>query len=150
MSPTAAARDPDRVTHDRDTAYAILDEALAVHVGFDTDDGPVVIATMHVRDGDRLLLHGAANGRLLATLATGIPLCVTATLISGRSSYRSVKICGRAAPIDERDERAAALSRTAEAAAPGRPAACRRTVLSMPIEEFSVKIRTSRTTHGVR
>ncbi|MEC3953666.1 hypothetical protein VMT65_11535 [Nocardia sp. CDC153] len=44
---TIARRYPDRVTYDRATAYAILDEALAARVGFTTDTGPVVIPTLH-------------------------------------------------------------------------------------------------------
>lgn len=76
VSPTARTtgqRYPERVTHDREAAYAILDEALAVHVGFNTDEGPVVIPTPHMREGDQLLLHGSAFGRFITTAAAGAP-----------------------------------------------------------------------------
>ncbi|MEV7723606.1 pyridoxamine 5'-phosphate oxidase family protein [Streptomyces sp. NPDC087917] len=160
---TTAERYPDRVTYDRDAAYAILDEALAVHVGFTTDDGPMVIPTLHVREGDRLLLHGAAHGRFMNVTATGTAVCVTATLIDGlilgraashhSAAYRSVMVFGRATAIEDLEERADALARIVEGVLPGRlsgPHAARRpdieesrytAVLSLPIEEFSVKTR---------
>ncbi|MEV5978027.1 pyridoxamine 5'-phosphate oxidase family protein [Streptomyces sp. NPDC052114] len=160
---TTAQRYPERVTHDRDAAYAVLDEALAVHVGFATDDGPVVIPTLHMREGDRLLLHGSAFGRFMTAAAAGAPLCVTATLIDGvilgrasshhSAAYRSVMVFGQASPIEDAHERAEALARVVESVVPGRlsgPHAARRpsvaeahytAVLTLPIEEFSMKVR---------
>ncbi|GAA4102132.1 pyridoxamine 5'-phosphate oxidase family protein [Streptomyces hundungensis] len=166
MSPTArttAERYPDRVTYDREAVYAVLDEALAVHVGFNTDLGPVVIPTLHMRVGDELLLHGSAFGRFITTAAAGARLCVTATLIDGvilgrasshhSAAYRSVMIFGQAAPIEDEQERADALAQVVESVIPGRlsgPYAARRphvdeahytACLTLPIEEFSMKVR---------
>ncbi|MGW2401655.1 pyridoxamine 5'-phosphate oxidase family protein [Kitasatospora sp. NPDC001664] len=166
MGPTArttADRYPERVTYDREAAYAVLDEALAVHVGFATDLGPVVIPTLHMRVGDQLLLHGSAFGRFITTAAAGAPLCVTATLIDGvilgrasshhSAAYRSVMVFGRATPIEDAQERADALAEVVESVIPGRlsgPNAARRpsveeahytACLTMPIEEFSMKVR---------
>ncbi|MFJ9342243.1 pyridoxamine 5'-phosphate oxidase family protein [Streptomyces sp. NPDC101733] len=160
---TTAERYPDRVTYDRDAAYAVLDEALAVHVGFNTELGPVVIPTLHMRVGDQLLLHGSAFGRFIKAAAAGAPLCVTATLIDGvilgrasshhSAAYRSVMIFGRAALIEDGQERADALAQVVESVIPGRlsgPYAARRpsvaeaeytACLTMPIEEFSMKVR---------
>ncbi|MFF3643279.1 pyridoxamine 5'-phosphate oxidase family protein [Streptomyces sp. NPDC002564] len=166
MSPTprtTAQRYPERVTYDRDAVHAILDEALAVHVGFATDEGPVVIPTLHMREGDRLVLHGSAFGRFMGTAAGGAPLCVTATLIDGvilgrasshhSAAYRSVMVFGQASPVEDEQERADLLARIVESVIPGRlsgPHAARRpsvaeahytAVLTMPIEEFSMKVR---------
>ncbi|MFB6523436.1 pyridoxamine 5'-phosphate oxidase family protein [Streptomyces sp. NPDC056401] len=166
MAPTArttAQRYPERVTYDRDAVYAILDEALAVHVGFTTEDGPVVIPTLHMRVGDQLLLHGSAFGRFIKTAAEGAPLCVTATLIDGvilgrasshhSAAYRSVMVFGRATAIEDGQTRADALAQVVESVIPGRlsgPHAARRpnveeaqytACLTMPIEEFSMKVR---------
>ncbi|MEV0092271.1 pyridoxamine 5'-phosphate oxidase family protein [Streptomyces sp. NPDC050738] len=166
MSPSArttAERYPERVTYDRADAYAILDEALAVHVGFTTDEGPVVIPTLHMREGDQLVLHGSAYGRFITAAAAGIPVCVTATLIDGvilgraashhSAAYRSVMVFGRARAIEDAEERAEMLGRVVESVVPGRltgPRAARRpsteeahytAVLTMPIEEFSIKTR---------
>ncbi|MFG2616949.1 pyridoxamine 5'-phosphate oxidase family protein [Streptomyces sp. NPDC048507] len=160
---TTGRRYPERVTHDREAAYAILDEALVAHVGFTTDDGPVVIPTLHARDGDRLLLHGSAHGRAMASMGSGIEVCVTVTLLDGlilgrasshhSGSYRCVMLYGRATVIEDVRERTELLNRIVEGIVPGRltgPNAARpagpdeavhTAVLSLPIEEFSVKVR---------
>ncbi|MCX5408951.1 pyridoxamine 5'-phosphate oxidase family protein [Streptomyces sp. NBC_00335] len=160
---TTANRYPERVTYERDAVYAILDEALAVHVGFNTDLGPVVIPTLHMRVGDQLLLHGSAFGRFITTAASGAPLCVTATLIDGvilgrasshhSAAYRSAMIFGTATAIEDEQERADALADVVESVIPGRlsgPYAARRpnveearytACLTMPITEFSMKVR---------
>jgi len=49
------------------------------HVGFAVDQQPFVIPMVFARQGDTLLLHGAAASRLLASGARGLPLCVTVT-----------------------------------------------------------------------
>src|SRR5688572_31576449 len=41
-----------RGVYDRDTVYAILDEALICHAGFVVDGAPVVIPTIHWRQGE--------------------------------------------------------------------------------------------------
>ncbi|MFJ7206639.1 pyridoxamine 5'-phosphate oxidase family protein [Streptomyces sp. NPDC098789] len=162
-SRTTAQRYPERVTYDRDDAYAILDEALYVHIGFATDEGPVVIPTLHTRVDDRLLLHGSAHGRYIKATSSGAPVCVTATIIDGvilgrasshhSAAYRSVMVFGRATPVEDPAERADALAQVVESVVPGRltgPNPARRpsveeseytAVLTLPIEEFSLKVR---------
>ncbi|WP_405492932.1 pyridoxamine 5'-phosphate oxidase family protein [Nocardia sp. NBC_00511] len=160
---TTGQRYPERVTRDRAAAYAILDEARVAHVGFTGVGGPLVIPTLQVRDGDRILLHGAAHGRFMEGVASGIPLCVTVTLLDGlilgraashhSVAYRSVMIFGSASAVEDREQRAAALERFVEGMVPGRfsgPYPARRpddvevdntAVVSLPIVEFSVKTR---------
>ncbi|MFI5868051.1 pyridoxamine 5'-phosphate oxidase family protein, partial [Streptomyces sp. NPDC051546] len=97
------------------------------------------------------------------TAATGTQICVTATLIDGlilgraashhSAAYRSVMIFGNATPITDAEERAEALARVVEGILPGRLSganAARRpsaeeaqytAVLTMPIQEFSIKTR---------
>ena len=58
-------RAPKRASYDRDTIYAIVDEALICHVGFVDEGQPFVIPTIHARMGDNLILHGATASRLL-------------------------------------------------------------------------------------
>jgi nitroimidazol reductase NimA-like FMN-containing flavoprotein (pyridoxamine 5'-phosphate oxidase superfamily) len=41
------------------------------------------IPTLYGRDGERLHLHGSAVSRMLRELETGIPACVTVTLVDG-------------------------------------------------------------------
>jgi nitroimidazol reductase NimA-like FMN-containing flavoprotein (pyridoxamine 5'-phosphate oxidase superfamily) len=158
---TTLRRIPERGSHDRAVADAILDEGLVAHVGLATDDGPVVIPTLYARDGDGLLLHGSPASRLLRGGAKGAALCVTVTLVDGlvyaRSAfhhsmnYRSVVVFGRAEPIEDLAERRAALDVLVEHIVPGRTGDTREPsekevrgtlVLALPLDELSVKVRT--------
>jgi uncharacterized protein len=151
---------PERGSYDRASADAILDEGLVAHVGLATDDGPVVIPMAYARDGDRLLLHGSPASRLLRS-ARGADICVTVTLLDGlvlaRSAfhhsvnYRSVVVFGRPEPIEDLDERRAALDRLVEHLVPGRSGDPREPterelratlVLALRLDELSVKVRT--------
>jgi uncharacterized protein len=157
---TTVKRLSERAAYDRAAADAILDEGLVCHVGLATDDGPVVIPMLYARDGDRLLLHGSAASRILRSASRGLDVCVTVTLLDGivfaRSAfhhsvnYRSVVVMGRATPVDDLADRRAALDRLIETVVPGRTADARppnerelraTIVLSLPLEEFSVKAR---------
>ena len=131
------------------------------HVGFAIDGQPVVIPTGYARAGNKLLIHGSQASRMLRALKGGIDACVTVTLIDGlvlaRSAfhhsmnYRSVVIFGRAALVEDREEKLAALYTLSEHMIPGRWKNVREpnetelqqtTVLSLPIDEASAKIRT--------
>ena len=126
---TTVRRLPERSSYDQALVHAILDEGLVAHVGLATDDGPVVIPMLYGRDGDRLLLHGSPASRLLRGGAKGAQMCVTVTLVDGlvlaRSAfhhsmnYRSVVVFGLAQPVDDLDERRAALDVLVEHIVPG-------------------------------
>jgi len=158
---TQTRRRADRGRYDRATVYAILDEGILCHVGYALGDQPVVTPTLYWREADRLYWHGSAASRMLETLAGGVKACVTATLIDGlvmaRSgfhhsvNYRSVMAFGTAAPLRTATEKLASLEAFVERIAPGRWAEMRAptkaeieatTVVSMPIEDVSAKIRT--------
>jgi nitroimidazol reductase NimA-like FMN-containing flavoprotein (pyridoxamine 5'-phosphate oxidase superfamily) len=153
-------REPQRARYDRETIEAILDEALICHVGFEIDGQPYVIPTLHARVGDRLYLHGSAASRMLRHAAAGAPVCVTATLFDGlvlaRSvfnhsvNYRSVVVFG-VARLVEGGEKREALRALTEQLAPGRWDESRRptdqelkatSILSLPLDEASAKVRT--------
>src|SRR5262245_63352545 len=101
---TTVRRLPARGSHDRALIYSILDQAPVCHVGFAVDGRPFVIPTLHVRVGDRLYVHGSPASRMLGTMAGGVEVCVTVTLVDGivlaRSAlhhsvnYRSVVVFG--------------------------------------------------------
>jgi len=158
---TTLKRLPKRGSHERETINQILDAGFICHVGFVIEGQPFVIPTGYARVGDRLIIHGSQASRMLRALKTGIDACVNVTLIDGlvlaRSAfhhsmnYRSVVILGRATLIDEREEKLEALFALSEHMIPGRWQEVRKpseaelqqtTVLSMPIEEASAKIRT--------
>ena len=158
---TKVRRLPKRANYERDLIDGIIDEALSCHVGFAIDGRPWVIPTIHARIDDRLYLHGAVANHMLKSLAGGIEACVTITLIDGlvlaRSAfhhsmnYRSVMIFGRALSVDDADEKHAALHALVEHVVPGRMSDARppsaselrtTTVLRLPIDEASAKVRT--------
>jgi nitroimidazol reductase NimA-like FMN-containing flavoprotein (pyridoxamine 5'-phosphate oxidase superfamily) len=158
---TRVRRLPKRAAYDRDLVEGIIDEALSCHVGFAIDGRPWVIPTIHARIDDRLYLHGAVANHMLRSLDNGIEACVTITLIDGlvlaRSqfhhsmNYRSVMIFGRASRVDEPDEKESALHALVEHVVPGRTAHARppsaselrsTSVLRLPIDEASAKVRT--------
>ena len=151
---------PKRGSYDETTVHAILDQGMLCHVGLANDDGPVVIPMGYARRGDELLLHGSAKSRLLNDMAKGSPVCITVTLLDGlvlaRSSfhhsmnYRSVVLFGRAEPIRDPREKAAALDAIVEHLVPGRTKDARGAndreldatlVVRVPIREASAKIR---------
>lgn len=157
---TAVRRLPKRGSYDRETIHAILDEALICHVGFVVDDAPVVIPTIHWREGETLYVHGSAASRMLRNLRDGVDVCVTVTLLDGlvlaRSTfhhsmnYRSVVVFGTAREVSDRDEKLRALEALVEHVVRGRSAEARppnevelkaTMVLALPIEEASAKIR---------
>ena len=71
---TKVRRLPKRGTYERETIHAIIDEALICHVGFIVDGAgaPVVIPTIHWRDGDTLYVHGSAGSLQLAAPVVGM------------------------------------------------------------------------------
>jgi len=158
---TTLKRLPKRGSFDRDVINAILDEGFVCHVGFVMDGKPFVIPTGYARVDDRLIIHGSQASRMLRSLGQGIDVCVTVTLIDGlvlaRSAfhhsmnYRSVVTFGRASVIENTEEKGAALLALSEHMIRGRWADAREpneqelqltTVLSLPIDEASAKIRT--------
>src|ERR1041385_7364028 len=160
-SRTRVVREPHRGVYDRAEAYRILDQGFICHVGFVAQGQPYVIPTGYGRDGDNLYIHGSAASRMLRNLDQGIPVCVTVTLLDGlvlaRSifnhsmNYRSVVILGNASVIVEPKEKLASLRALSEHILPGRWDEIRQpndqelkatTVLRLPIDEFSAKVRT--------
>jgi nitroimidazol reductase NimA-like FMN-containing flavoprotein (pyridoxamine 5'-phosphate oxidase superfamily) len=158
---TTLHRLPARAAYDKATIHAILDEALVCHVGFVHDGQPFVIPTTYARVGDNVYIHGAVAGRMLKTLAGGVPVCVTVTLLDGlvlaRSAfhhsmnYRSVVILGSAEKVERRAEALAALEAIVEHVVKGRSSDARppnekelaaTTVLRLSLHEASAKVRT--------
>lgn len=157
---TRIKRHADRGHYDRATIDAILDEALVAHVGFVVGGQPYVIPTLHARIGDTLYFHGAAANRMLATMADGVPVCVTVTLIDGlvlaRShyshsiNYRSVVVVGTARDVTDPAEKVRSFEALVEHIARGRWADARQPneaevrstrVLALDITDASAKIR---------
>src|SRR5271166_6928437 len=158
---TRVVREPHRGVYDRETVYRILDEGFLCHVGFAVDGQPFVIPTSYGRKDATLYIHGSAASRMLRQMKEGVAVCITVTLLDGlvlaRSefnhsmNYRSVVILGKAELVDDPQEKLAALRILSEHILPGRWQESRQpnerelkqtSVLRVPIEEFSAKVRT--------
>jgi len=158
---TQVKRLPKRGKYDRETVHSILDAGFVCHVGFSVDGQPFVIPTNYGRSGDTLYLHGSAASRMLRTLSEGVPVSVTVTHVDGlvlaRSAfhhsvnYRSVVILGTARLVEDPVGKMEALRVFTEHVMKGRWDDVRQpteqemkatTVLALPIEEVSAKVRT--------
>jgi hypothetical protein len=157
---TRVVREADRAVYDRETVYRILDEGFLCHAGFVVDGQPFVIPTSYGRKDATLYIHGSAASRMLRQMKDGVPVCITVTLLEGlvlaRSifnhsmNYRSVVILGKATLVDDPAEKLAALRLLSEHILPGRWNDSRQpnerelkatSVLQVPIQEFSAKVR---------
>ena len=153
-------RIPVRGSHDWETIGQILDAGFLAHVGFCVEGHPFVIPTLYGRDEDRLYLHGSSASRMLGELETGIPACVTVTLVDGlvlaRSAfhhsmnYRSLVAFGTARKVADREQKIKSLRVISEHLIAGRWEDVRKpsekelkatTVLEFSIEEASSKVR---------
>ena len=157
---TKVRRLSKRAVYDKAQVHAILDEGFLCHVGFTQDSQPYVIPTLYARSGDMLYMHGSGASRMLKTLAEGVEVCVTVTLVDAyvlaRSAfhhsmnYRSVTVLGRARLVSEQAEKMAALRVITDHIVPGRWDEVRgpnelemkqTVVLALPLEELAAKVR---------
>jgi nitroimidazol reductase NimA-like FMN-containing flavoprotein (pyridoxamine 5'-phosphate oxidase superfamily) len=158
---TRISRVPDRAVYEREAIAAILDAAPVCHVAtVDPDGRPIVIPTLHARDGDSLYLHGSAASPTLRR-AERAEICLAATLLDAlvlaRSAfhhsvnYRSVVVFGQAERVLADADKRRALEAFTEKLIPGRWADARppnaqelkaTAVLRLPLEEASAKVRT--------
>src|SRR5258707_10922219 len=157
---TELRRIPVRGSRDWNTINPILDAGFLAHIGFCVDGQPFFSPTLYGRDGQRLYLHGSAASRMLRELETGIPTCVTVTLVDGlvlsRSAfdhsmnYRSVVAFGKARKVVDPEQKIKSLRVISEHLIAGRWADVRgpsekelkaTTVLEFSIEEASSKVR---------
>jgi nitroimidazol reductase NimA-like FMN-containing flavoprotein (pyridoxamine 5'-phosphate oxidase superfamily) len=157
---TKVVRHAERAVYDREQIYSILDEGFICHVGFTADGQTYVIPTAYGRSGDQLYLHGSAANRMLKSLAQGLDVCATVTLVDGfvmaraafRQSinYRSVVILGKARLVTDPSEKNAALrcltnhvvrGRWEEVRPPTEKELAATSVLALALNEVSAKVR---------
>jgi hypothetical protein len=158
---TTPVRLAERARYDRETVHAVLDEALICHVAHVRNGVPVVIPTIHAREGERLYLHGSTGSTLARSGRDGIEVCLAVTVIDGivlaRSAfhhsmnYRSVVAHGVARLVTDPAERRHALDVVVDHVRSGRSAECRppstkelaaTSVLVLDLNEVSAKCRT--------
>jgi len=154
-------RIPDRGSHSREEVYSILDAGLVCQVGVVLDGRPLVIPMAYGRLGDRLFLHGGSTSRLMKSMADGMEVCITVTMVDGivlaRSNfhsslnYRSVVAFGRTRLLQDDDEKSEALMAVVDQLVSGRAAETREStakelgatyVIEVTIAEATAKVRT--------
>jgi uncharacterized protein len=137
-----------------------LDSTILCHVGYVENGQPFVLPYAFARDGDRILIHGSSGARFMRELAKGVPTCVTVTkldaMVVARTTfdssmnYRSVVILGAAEEITG-PKKNELLEKVSNGLLPGRVSEVRTstakelaatTLLSLSLEEASVKVRT--------
>jgi nitroimidazol reductase NimA-like FMN-containing flavoprotein (pyridoxamine 5'-phosphate oxidase superfamily) len=150
----------ERGHYDAETIHGILDAMPICSVGYVFNGQPYVTPTLQWREGDHMYWHGSSASRMLEAVDDA-DVCVTVTLIDGfvmarsafhhSANYRSVMALGRAHKIKDRDEKEARLKVFVDSLFPGRWDMLRpmngqelkaTTVLSLPLNEASAKIRT--------
>jgi uncharacterized protein len=169
MTRDRATRPPDRIRvrrspkkgrYDRAMIEAILDRALVAHIAFVEQGEPVCIPMLFARIDGKLYIHGSRASRTMRLLAEGAPACLTVTLLEGlvlarsafehSANYESVVAFGRFRPIEDAEERLAALAAFTNKLLPGRWDEVRAPnakelkgtmILAMKIEQASAKVR---------
>lgn len=150
----------ERGSYDHASVHAVLDAGFLCHVSYVIDGQPFCTPTIHWREGETLFWHGSSASRMLRHLRQGTPACLTVSHLDGlvlaRSgfhhsvNYRSAMCFGMARIVDDPVEKAQALSRFIDRLYPGRAGELRATteqehkattVIRMPIEEASAKVR---------
>jgi hypothetical protein len=158
---TRVRRLPERGVYERSEIDAILDEALICHLAYVKDGEPRVIPTIHARVGDTLYVHGSNASRTLRSTKGGAPVAAEVTLLDGlvlaRSAfhhsmnYRSVVVYGRVREVTDPAEKFEAQRALVEHVVRGRAADARlpnqreldqTTILAIPLDDASAKVRT--------
>jgi nitroimidazol reductase NimA-like FMN-containing flavoprotein (pyridoxamine 5'-phosphate oxidase superfamily) len=158
---TEITRLPKRGVYDKDVIYSILDEALFCTLAYTSGGQPFQIPTGFGRIGNTVYVHGSVGSHYMREMATGIPVCISATLIDGlvlaRSAfhhsvnYRSVVVFSKGRTVTDEAELYTSLEMFTNKMCPGRWDDVRQPdkgewkatmVLAFEIEEASAKVRT--------
>ncbi|MDE0062859.1 MAG: pyridoxamine 5'-phosphate oxidase family protein [Gammaproteobacteria bacterium] len=159
---TRLRRKRQRGSYERTTVHAIIDATPMCYVGYVINGEPRVTPTLHWRQGEHIYWHGSqASGGLAA--ATDERVCVAVGVLDGfvlgrsglhhSANYRSVMVFGKPTRIQCREEKLERLKAFVDNLFPDRWKSLRpstreeldaTTVLSLPINETSAKMRSGR------
>ena len=158
---TRVRRLPELAHYDRRVIHEVLDAATHCHIAHVIDGRPVATPTLHWRIDDRVYWHGSVASRMLKATSAPAEVCLTATIIDGwvlarsafnhSANYRAVMCFGRPLAVAGGAEKSRLLEILTERLFPGRWAQLRpvtrkelgaTTILSLPLDAASVKIRT--------
>ncbi|MEU8901150.1 pyridoxamine 5'-phosphate oxidase family protein [Nocardia sp. NPDC048505] len=145
---------------EKNSLYAILDQALVCHAGVIMNGKSSVQPTAYGRDGDTLYFRSAVAAKEFLSAAAGhISICVTVldSIVYGRSvlqftmNYRIVEVSGQAREVIGGEAKRRGLRSILERIAPGSWEYARQpddselapiAVLAVDLAEATVKIRT--------
>lgn len=152
-------RSPHKERTDEAAKEAILKRAIVAHVGITIDDQPYVLPVLCAPHSGELLLHGSTASRLFKALASGVPACVTITLIDGlvmaRSTfnssmhYQSLMAFGAGRELTELDEKRPALQALSDHLMPNRRTELRKSteqeikatsIVAFPLDQVTIKV----------
>lgn len=159
---TTITRLPKRGVYDKESVYAILDEALFCTLAYVRDGEPFQIPTGFCRIDDKLYIHGSVGSFYMRELAEKkLPVSVSVTMMDGlvlaRSAfhhsvnYRSVVVFSHPEKVTDEAELYRSLEVFTNKMQPGRWDDIRKPnagewkatmVLALKIEEASAKVRT--------
>jgi uncharacterized protein len=100
-----------RAHFDKESIYAILDEALFCTISYVSDGMPFSIPTAFVRYEDKIYVHGSLGSHFIREIEKGVPVCITVTLmdaiVAAKSAfhhsinYRSVVLFARGEKLEK-------------------------------------------------
>lgn len=158
---THIKRGAKKADYSQETIYQILDEAFICHIGGVVNGYPQVQPNLHWRIGDTLFIHGSSKNGLISAILASKQTCVAVSLFDGivlaRSAFhhsinfRSVMIFGTPTLIEDEVQKKQLLDALLEKCAKGRSHIARApnkaelkatSVIAIPIESASAKVRT--------
>ncbi len=153
-------RNHKRGAYDADTIHAILDAMPLCSVGYVINGQPYVTSTLQWREDNHVYWHGSSASQMLQA-SEEADVCLNVSILDGfviarsgfhhSTNYRSVMIFGKATRVTDENEKEARLKTFIDNLFPGRWDMLRppranemkaTTVLKMPINEASAKMRT--------
>lgn len=159
---TEITRLPKRGVYEKETVYAILDEALVCTVAFVLHGQPFQIPTGFCRKENTVYIHGSVGSFYMRELAANkLQVCISVTHLDGlvlaRSAfhhsvnYRSVVLFSHAEKVEDKNELYEVLELFTNKMQPGRWNDVRKPndgewkatiLIKFTIEEASAKVRT--------
>ncbi|GAB2655515.1 pyridoxamine 5'-phosphate oxidase family protein [Gordonia jinhuaensis] len=156
---TEVNRVPEYQSHKVSDLYDVLDSALVAHIAYVRDGVPIVIPMGFARIDNALVIHGSSGAGMSLLAREGVTVTATVTVLDGlvyeeslfasSLNYRSAMIFGSATLV-EGEAKLEALRVISERLMPGRwdetPEPTKKemaatSVLSIPLDEVSVKLR---------
>lgn len=117
-------------SYDRDFIHNIIDEAPMCHLSAVVDNSPYIQATVHWREGERILVHGAVKNKMINAIRNGAEACLSFSHFDGyllpRSGfnhavlYRSVIAYSKGRFVEDLEEKNELLRLFVENIEPGR------------------------------